>query len=486
MNRPICRGLALLCLVAGLLAWLPLLQAQPQSGSERPEKFLPDGMKALKDPDPRVRFSSIDLLIKVGPSAKFAVPTLHEMMREDKSLVVKMKAAEALWVIEQTPPRTLLPVLQSGLKQPAVDLRTYALRIIARMGPAAKLALPEVRAALQDGDFNVRLQAATTLGAMGKAARKAVPDLLALLPTDDLGFLQATVALALSKMGPETIPELVAAQKEKKVEIRRGAMYALMLMGAEAKEAAPAAAAGLRDADAVVRGFAARLLAALGKDASPFRQELEEAAFKDADLTVRCEAALARLRLADGQARPRALEALRPLLTEKDPDVRARAIQVLGEIGPFKDLPLEPLQAALRDKESRVRQSAAETLGKLGPASWGERTSHIVEQDLAALLRDKEVEVAIEAALAIWRLKSGYDGKKVTTAQLVNVLRDALEELTASVQLRALSALAEIGPEAGSAARAVAELLQEDDERVRTAARATLARIAPKTTPPRP
>src|ERR1043165_1581523 len=76
-----------------------------------------DGLKALKDPNARVRYKAIQTLIDLGPAlAKFAVPDLREML-DDPNGQVRVKAAEALWKIDKTPSVTLMPVLLGALKR---------------------------------------------------------------------------------------------------------------------------------------------------------------------------------------------------------------------------------------------------------------------------------------------------------------------------------------------------------------------------------
>ena len=73
-----------------------------------------DGLKALTHADYKVRYRAAHTLAELGPAAKFAAPALREALA-DKHALVRMKVAEALWKIEQTPTVTLLPVLLKAL-----------------------------------------------------------------------------------------------------------------------------------------------------------------------------------------------------------------------------------------------------------------------------------------------------------------------------------------------------------------------------------
>src|SRR6266542_2328081 len=98
---------------------------------------IPDGLKALKNPNPQVRYNSAELLLRLGPVAKFAIPALQEALK-DENARVRMKVAEALWTIERPPARELLPVLIVGLKEKDAAVRIDALVVLRQMGKTAK------------------------------------------------------------------------------------------------------------------------------------------------------------------------------------------------------------------------------------------------------------------------------------------------------------------------------------------------------------
>src|SRR5438477_7131566 len=102
--RAVCWCLALLLLLSG-----SSLRAQT-GGKPGDGDDAPDGLKALTHPNPQVRYNAAELLGKLGKTAKFAVPQLKELLK-DPSVAVRIKAAEALWKIEQPDPKPLLQVL---------------------------------------------------------------------------------------------------------------------------------------------------------------------------------------------------------------------------------------------------------------------------------------------------------------------------------------------------------------------------------------
>src|SRR5262249_54956971 len=92
-----------------LLAGPPTARTGDQAKKDQPPEF--DGLKALKHPDPDVRMNAAQLLCDLGPVAKFALPTLYEQLKEEKSPVVRVKVAEAIWKVERPAARVLLPTL---------------------------------------------------------------------------------------------------------------------------------------------------------------------------------------------------------------------------------------------------------------------------------------------------------------------------------------------------------------------------------------
>jgi len=118
---------------------------------------VPDGLKALRDPDPNVRIRAAQILGSLGKTSRFAVPELREALK-DKDGRVRVRVAEALWKIEQTSPSILLPVLEAALYDKQVSVRALAPSVIAQLGPKAKAALPSLLVALRDREIDVRIE----------------------------------------------------------------------------------------------------------------------------------------------------------------------------------------------------------------------------------------------------------------------------------------------------------------------------------------
>src|SRR5262249_46276751 len=118
------------CFCLGLILAMPSqhLPAQPPGGKPDDGDNAPDGLKALKSPDPQIRYNAVELLGKLGKSAKFAVPHLRDMLK-DSSVAVRIKVAESLWKIEQPDPKPLLDVLLEACGHEEDIVRAAALGI---------------------------------------------------------------------------------------------------------------------------------------------------------------------------------------------------------------------------------------------------------------------------------------------------------------------------------------------------------------------
>ena len=134
--------------------------------------------------------------------------------------------------------------------------------------------------AIQNGDKGARVSAFGELGDMGSRGRPAVPAILPFLRDEDAKVREAAAhALAEIGPGPEAIPSLVEAMRDK--ETGWDATIALVAVG---PAAIPALTGALHDSDANVRSDAVYALGEFGpaaKDSMPalialFAKELAE------------------------------------------------------------------------------------------------------------------------------------------------------------------------------------------------------------------
>lgn len=444
-----------------------LLLAAPAAAQGNPKKdpIEYDGLKALKHPDAAVRLRSAQLLADLGPVGKFAVPTLNEMLKDEKVLLVRVKVAEALWKIVKAPPRDLLPTLLDGLKDKDADVRAGAANVLGQLGAGAKPAVGALSKALADKEFTVRAEVVLALGEIGPAAKGAVPALLETLKSEEIQLLEPFVLGTLGKIGPPAVPHLMRALTAKEYRLRRGAAYALGLIGPEAADAVDILTEMLQAPETDLRQLAATALGRIGSEAQRALPALAPL-LKDQDAGVRISAAVALWRIEGSSAgQPVLVQAL----SDKQAAVREQACKACAELGDAKILPIAALRARLTDPVPAVRLLSAEALGR------GGKPATAALPELRMLFKDENGPARVSAALAVWRI----EGKaKDVTPLLVKWLGDT----KIATRKAAAIALGEIGPSAGEEAfEALVEVYRQDGTAsVRLAAAAALKRIDAK------
>jgi HEAT repeat protein len=368
------------------------LQAQQDDPKSKKGPPPVEGLKALQHPDASVRYGAVETLIQLGPLGKFAVPELRELLK-DKSPLVRVKAAEALWKIDKTPSPTLMPILLAAMKEKSGRVRAAAPPVIALFGSKAKPALPALVQALKDKEFDVKLAAVTALGDLGPVAKNTASDLLDLTKDKEFFLLEPFVGAALANLGESVVPTLSQALADSSADRRRVAAYALGSMGANAVAAAPALATALKHEDPATRKMAARGLGKIGPAAKKFLPQLDSA-LNDKDPYVRIDAALATWYIS-GEAKK--VTVLVELLRHESVDVRDATCQALATMKKDAEAAVPPLLKLLsRDKDLRIR--IVLTLGEIGPAAKA------AVPDLTTLLKDKDVETRLSTAFVLWQI----------------------------------------------------------------------------------
>jgi HEAT repeat protein len=425
-----------------LLLLGPLMQAQ-EKGDPKKKKAQPlDGLKALQHPDARVRYRAAQTLAELGPLGKFAALELREALK-DKNAFVRVKVAEALWKIEQTPAPILLPVLLDALKDKDAGVRAAAPPVIALLGTKAKGALPALKEALKDKEFDVKLAAIAALGDLGPVAKDSAGDLLALTTDKSFFLLEPFVGAALGNLGDSVVPALITALAEKSPERRRVAAYALGSMGPAAAPAAAALAKVLQYDDPATRQHAVRALGRIGPDAKPELPQLEKI-LADPEVSLRIEAALATWFIT-GEAKH--TDVLVKALMDKSANVKDAACRALAAMKGGARQAVGPVADLLDDKDLRLR--AIITLGEIGPPA-----PQPIETKLVKLLDDKDAEIQLWSAFALWQLSG--DAKR--SLKVINETLGAEKQYTQSIIL-----LGEMGKAAESLLPTLVSLYREED-----------------------
>ncbi|MDB5313077.1 MAG: lyase domain protein repeat-containing protein [Gemmataceae bacterium] len=257
--------------------------------------------------------------------------------------------------------------LLAALADPDGEVRAAAASSLGELRPADPAAIPGLqKAAAGDPDVLARLAAIAALGRYGDQA--AVPVLVDVLKENDtnLGSPHEFAVAALKEVGPQSLPAVTRALGRAEPRARIGALKVLTRFGAAARPAIPEVEGRLADEDPLVRLEAVQCLWAIER--SPGRAT---------------RAALAHLRAPEANPRKRL-------------QTRAKALYILGEVGPEAKPAVPDLLTILKDDpESAIRMYSAQALGKMGP------DPAIREALTAAAKNDKDPDVCRAANEAL-------------------------------------------------------------------------------------
>jgi HEAT repeat protein len=421
----------------------------------------------------------------LGPAGKAAAPVLRQVL-ESAPAPTRVYAAQALWKTAADP--EALWAL-ADLSRRDEEVRATADEVLFTLGTEA---LPVLRPGLKAKDAHRRAQAAWALRALREHAEAAVPDLVAALADADERVRDAAAA-ALARAGPHATPALLQALADPRAAVVSGALAALrQVPGVDAKQLLPRLTPLLKHADVGVRVRAAELVWEGQGDAGvvlPFFR----AGVKHADAAVRGVAArglgrLLWLETGEGKA---ALELLRERLNDANLDVRRAAVRALTAPAPAAadrgDSPFgpggPPVNPGLRDPATlaalleRLQEDDEDIDRELVPALA--RTGvggKAAVSPLARCLSGKQPLIRREAARALGRIGGG-------TQAAVPALALALRGGDAELRQMAVLALGGIGPDGGAAVEDLAGLLKSQDNVLVLTVLDALGRIGPAAKP---
>ena len=187
--------------------------------------------RCLYDPDFLVSQRATEALARIGPSAKGAIPDLHQAM-DRPEIRNRLAVLRCLWSIDRKHLLTAQACLL-GLNDSSIEVRLLSSRLLKR-AIRTKETIPTVLdVLLNDKDDSVRTQAAELLGWLG--TRSALPRIIeiAVRGEDE----QRRLALyALSRYrGREAVPELLLLLQHDDMDIRRRTIVALWHIGVDDK-----------------------------------------------------------------------------------------------------------------------------------------------------------------------------------------------------------------------------------------------------------
>ncbi len=254
-------------------------------------------VKALNDPDAKVRQSTADLFAMINEVPKPAIPVLAGLVREDKKIAVRRSAAQALLKAGPAAKETL-PVLKEAKKDKDGLLRVYAGAAVARIEDTDEDA---VRFLLQFAAHKDAAVYGAVIDVFSAIGVRAIPVLKDGLKDKDPEVRHWTIAAINStrknviedrKFPLDVIPLLINAIDDEKPDVARSAIYAVSEIGPRAKAAIPVIVKRFKDPDWHVRVYAIDLVTHFGpasEEAIPARKE----ALKDVEEPVRYSAKLA-------------------------------------------------------------------------------------------------------------------------------------------------------------------------------------------------
>ncbi|MBI3097195.1 MAG: HEAT repeat domain-containing protein, partial [Planctomycetes bacterium] len=431
---------------------LPGLMAPPETpradASLAIAPFLPELIRAMDDPEPKVRQAVIDTMAALGhrvPEASFG---LARALR-DPDAEFRARAARALGPFGAEA-KDSLPALLATLRDPSVEVRTAVLESLVRIGPdpsdaprlaealalglhddrwevrratvdilvammggadatgwgrggrfprataqtAMALSAPEEFApllveALIEPELGVTLEATDALIRMHQGAAGVFPLLTEALEVAD-PRVRVSSALVLARAGeplpPGVVLTLASALASPDAEWRTRALQAIRNLGAGAVRAIPALVEGLAGDDPALSEECGELLL---KSGSPGTQAVEKELEGSDRLRV--------LRVAAGVVRPQSLlpgliPALLRGLDDPDPGRRLGCIRVLCRVGKSAGVALPRMTDLAQDPDRAVREAAVRVILNSSP---GEPAAIPA---LLQVLRSDDTSVAVEAA----------------------------------------------------------------------------------------
>lgn len=438
--------------------------------------LFPACLPALEDPDRKVRIQLLQLMEKLGPEARPAIPGLVRNIRSGRASPYTKMALRAMGP-PAIPP--LMEVLEDDTLSPlARRVATEALfGIMNRAGRAAKEGNPSATIdpivldwlvqQVSSDDVHIRREALTAVGWMGEHAHPAVPLLVDRLaadthnPSHTLGALKS-IGPAAAQYAPETLRRLDSADPHE----RKAAALALGIIGQGTDGVASALEHALTDLDPAVRAAAAEGLSTLWADDA----EALKAGVNHLDPNLRAEVNMRLGYMAIGHRTP-AEDAISPvlqLLQDPRPEVRIKGVRQVanlaiasvytreGGVPPPKppsaasvSLLLEGLEAALDDPEPTVREEVVFYLEMCAPF-FPEVTQLII-----SALSDPDGSVRKSARGALVAL--GPEATAPATKTLIGLLRHDDPVTCAG----ALGLLTTLDPPAAAAVPVVFEGMRE-------------------------
>lgn len=335
--------------------------------------------------------------------------------------------------------------------------------------PSLILALGERDASLRgDAAAALGMMAAMEKGIDADDTSKVVTALSNLLgKTESQHSVRLQAALAIAQLGPRgknaigTLCSVDNARDQYSWELRKAVCYALGRISVDKNGPDPRAVNALLnslgDACGPVRLEAILALSAMGVPSQPLadqeKRELEKH-LNDPDKTVAIWARVLLYFLDDKLVNEKGLSFIVSfLLKDPDPQVRKTAAQALGILGPKAKAKIPDLITALRDKDLGVVLMVIGALGIMVQTT----DSAVALGEVEGALQDSELAARVQAAQTLGKL-----GKKAKGS--IPKLTACLKDKEPTMVYSALAALAQLGATAESALPDIKEVAANHKE----------------------
>lgn len=245
--------------------------------------------QGLANDDPMMRASAARCLAELHAPAEMVAPALLALANDPDPHVADNVIAALATRTEEVVPKAI-----EALKKP--EMRKFAARVLARIGPKASAAVGPLAEAAQGADPEFRIDINRALAAIGPEAGAASDVLVEALASDNEGVRHSAL-FALRQIGPRAVkagPKLVEKMTSSEGFEQLATAWALASVGSQTKgvaaRVAPILRLGLADPDASERLETISVISALGSQAALLSDDLKRLATSDPDQDVRIAA----------------------------------------------------------------------------------------------------------------------------------------------------------------------------------------------------
>lgn len=364
------------------------------------KKAVPQLTRLQASDEPQLRLQSLVALGQIGPHAKSAVPAIAKSLQSDKVEGVRYAAAFALgqigagdkqsraaltkatesddaflqvvsaWALARVAKDDkklqdkLSTLILDALGSDKVAVRRAAARALAEINPPPEVAAPRLIKAIHDGDPSVIGNAIDALASLGTQIVPRIADNA--LKNKELRLYATRVLARIGPDAKEAAPALAEALADAQGDFRREAQFVLGMFGSAAAPAVPELIKSLTSDDEQIRNSAVYALGKIGPAAKAASPELRSLLSADDDF-VRFAAtwALVRIDPKDSKLMAAAVPALIKGLSDERPLVRAESATTLGDLGPAAKSALPELKKAAGDSEQSVSTAAKQAIDKI-------------------------------------------------------------------------------------------------------------------------